>query len=274
MRAADGRIWLLLPAVLFITVAFAVPVGWLLSRAFTDPVLGFGNFTLLWDRPIYLRVIGNTLLISAAVTPICLLLGFPVAHAMTHGSPPLRRLLVGLVLVPFWTSILVRCFANVILLQRRGPLNAVLLWLGLIDRPLPLLYDRAGVLLGAVQVLLPFVIFPLHASMARIEPSWMQAASTLGAPPARAFLRVYLPLTLPGLLTGAALVFVSTLGYYVVPALLGGPRELMAAQLIQDQIGTFGNWGVAAALSLVLVAATGLLLLAVHATVGLRAFAR
>ena len=274
MRLPDGRTWLLLPAVLFIAVAFAAPVGWLLSRAFTEPAPGLGNFVLLWQRPIYLRVIGNTLLIAAAVTPICILLGFPVAHAMAHGSPPLRRLLVGLVLVPFWTSILVRCFATVILLQRRGPLNAMLLWLGLTDRPLPLLYDRAGVLLGAVQVLLPFVIFPLHASMAQIEPSWMQAASTLGAPPARAFLRVYLPLTLPGLLTGAALVFVSTLGYYVVPALLGGPGDLMLAQLIQDQIGTLGNWGVAGALSLVLVAGTGLLLLAVQATVGLRAFSR
>ncbi len=265
---------LLLPALLLLAAAFAWPVGWLLSRAFTDPVPGFGNFVALWERPVYLRVVLNTIGISAVVTPVCVLLGFPVAHAMAHGSPRLRRWLVFLVLIPFWTSLLVRSFASVILLQRHGPLNGALLSLGVIEEPLPLLYNMAGVLLGAVQVLLPFVIFPLQATMARIEPSWMQAALTLGAGPVRAFWRVYLPLTFPGLLTGAALVFISTLGYYVIPALLGGPRELMVAQLIQDQIGNFGNWGMAGALSIVLIGGTGLLLAVVHATVGLKAIAQ
>lgn len=274
MRVLDRTNLLLLPALLVLGAAFIWPVSFLLSRAFTYPVLGFGNFVQLWERPVYLRVILNTATISAAVTPICLLLGFPVAHAMAHGSPRLRRWLVLLVLIPFWTSLLVRSFATVILLQRNGPLNGLLMGARLITEPLPLLYNLTGVLLGAVQVLLPFVIFPLHATMARIEPSWMQAALTLGAGPVRAFWRVYLPLTLPGLLTGAALVFISTLGYYVVPALLGGPRELMVAQLIQDQIGNFGNWGMAGALSLVLIAGTGLLMLAVHMTVGLKAVAR
>lgn len=274
MRPFDRTNLLLLPALLLLVAAFAWPVAFLLSRAFTYPVPGFGNFVQLWKQPIYLRVILNTVTISAVVTPVCLLLGFPVAHAMAHGSPRLRRWLVLLVLIPFWTSLLVRSFATVILLQRNGPLNGLLMAAGLINEPLPLLYNLTGVLLGAVQVLLPFVIFPLHATMARIEPSWMQAALTLGAGPVRAFWRVYLPLTLPGLLTGAALVFISTLGYYVIPALLGGPRQLMVAQLIQDQIGNFGNWGMAGALSLVLIAGTGLLMLAVHMTVGLKAVAR
>lgn len=270
----DRTNWLLLPALLLLAAAFVGPVGWLLSRAFTYPVVGLGNFVALWERPVYLRVILNTVMISALVTPVCVILGFPVAHAMAHGSPRTRRWLVFLVLVPFWTSLLVRSFATVILLQRNGPLNGTLMGLGLIEQPLPLLYNMAGLLLGAVQVLLPFVIFPLYATMARIEPSWMQAALTLGAGPVRAFWRVYLPLTFPGLLTGAALVFISTLGYYVIPALLGGPRELMVAQLIQDQIGNFGNWGMAGALSLVLVGSTGLLLAVVHATVGLKAIAQ
>ena len=270
----DRTNWLLLPALLLLAAAFVWPVGWLLSRAFTYPTPGLGNFVTLWERPVYLRVILNTIVISAVVTPVCLLLGFPVAHAMAHGSPRLRRWLVFLVLIPFWTSLLVRSFATVILLQRHGPLNGALMGLGLIEQPLPLLYNMAGVLLGAVQVLLPFVIFPLYATMARIEPSWMQAALTLGAGPVRAFWRVYLPLTFPGLLTGAALVFISTLGYYVIPALLGGPRELMVAQLIQDQIGNFGNWGMAGALSLVLIGSTGFLLALVHATVGLKAIAQ
>jgi putative spermidine/putrescine transport system permease protein len=274
VTTVDRRLWLLLPAGLTLTVAFLLPVGWLLSRAFTFPQPGFQNFVLLWERPVYLRVMGNTLWISAIVTPITVLLAFPVAHLMAHGSPRLRRWLVFLVLVPFWTSLLVRSFATAILLQRHGVLNSFLIGFGFTEEPLPLLYNMAGLLAGCVQVLLPFVIFPLYSSMARIDPAFMRAASTLGATPVRAFLRVYLPLTLPGLMTGATLVFISTLGYYIIPALLGGPRQQMIAQLIQDQIATFGNWGVAGALSLVLLAATAALLALLQFTVGLKEIAR
>ncbi len=270
-----GRhIWLLAPAILLLIVAFIGPVGWLLSRAFTQPHPGLQNFVDLWERQGYLQVLWNTVAISAIATPICVLLGFPVAHAMTYGSPRLRRWLVFIVLVPFWTSLLVRTFATVILLQRNGPLNALLIGFGFRDEPLPLLYNLTGLLVGAVQVLLPFVIFPLHAAMLRIDPAYMQAALTLGAGPIRAFLRVYLPLTLPGLLTGATLVFISTLGYYVTPAMLGGPRQTMIAQTIQDQIAQFGNWGMAGALSLLLLAVSGVMLLLLHLTVGLKAVAR
>ncbi len=270
----DRRGALALPALLVLAVVFVGPVGWLLSRAFTQPQPGLQNFALLWRQPIYLRVLLNTVAISAVATPICVVLGYPVAHAMAHGSPRRRRWLVFLVLVPFWTSLLVRSFASVILLERHGPLNAVLLALGLVREPLPLLYDLAGLMLGAVQALLPFVIFPIYASMSRIEPQYMQAALTLGSTPSRAFLRVYLPLTLPGVVTGATLVFISTLGYFVTPALLGGPRQTMIAQLIQSQIADFGNWGLAGALALVLLAVTAIMLALLHATVGLRTVAR
>ncbi len=270
----DRRVFLLVPAVLLMLVAFIWPVGWLLSRAFTQPHPGIQNFVDLWERQGYLQVLWNTVVISAAVTPICVLLGFPVAHAMTYGSARVRRWLIFIVLVPFWTSLLVRTFATVILLQRNGPLNAMLIGFGLTTEPLPLLYNMTGLVIGAVQVLLPFVIFPLHAAMLRIDPAYMQAALTLGAGPVRAFLRVYLPLTLPGLLTGATLVFISTLGYYVTPAMLGGPRQTVIAQLIQDQIAQFGNWGIAGALSLLLLLVSGVMLLLLHVTVGLRAVAR
>ena len=265
---------LVLPALVVLAVVFLGPVGWLLARAFTQPRPGLENFTLLWQQTIYLRVLLNTVLISAVATPICVLLGYPMAHAMAHGSPRRRRWLIFLVLVPFWTSLLVRSFATVILLQRTGPINALLTGIGLISEPLPLLYNLTGVMLGAVQVLLPFVIFPIYATMSRIEPVYMQAALTLGSTPIRAFLRVYLPLTLPGVLTGATLVFISTLGYFVTPALLGGPRQIMIAQLIQNQIADFGNWGVAGALSIVLLAVTGVMLALLQATVGLKAVAR
>lgn len=274
MKAVDGRIWLVLPAALVLAVAFLGPVGWLLARAFTFPEPGLQNFAVLWERPVYLKVIGNTLLISAIVTPVVVLLAFPVAHLMAHGSARLRRWLIFLVLVPFWTSLLVRAFATAILLQRHGVVNSLLVTLGLVDEPLPLLYNFGGLLAGCVQVLLPFVIFPLYSSMVRIEPAYMKAAATLGANPVRAFIRVYLPLTLPGLMTGGILVFISTLGYYVIPALLGGPRQQMISQMIQDQIATFGNWGMAGALSLVLLAVTGAMLLLLQLTVGLREVAR
>ena len=274
MRAVDGRIWLVLPAFLLLTVAFLFPVGWLLSRAFTFPEPGLQNFALLWERPVYMRVMLNTVMISAIVTPVTVLLAFPVAHLMAHGSARLRRWLIFLVLVPFWTSLLVRAFATAILLQRHGIINSFLIGFGFIAEPLPLLYNMTGLLAGCVQVLLPFVIFPLYSSMARIDPSYMRAAATLGASPVRAFLRVYLPLTLPGLVTGATLVFISTLGYYIIPALLGGARQQMISQLIQDQIAAFGNWGVAGALSLVLLVVTGATVGLLHATVGLKEMAR
>jgi putative spermidine/putrescine transport system permease protein len=274
MRAIDGRVWLILPAALLLTVAFLVPVGWLLSSAFTFPEPGLQNFVLLWERPVYMHVMMNTLMISAIVTPVTVLLAFPVAHLMAHGSARLRRWLIFLVLVPFWTSLLVRAFATAILLQRHGVINSFLISFGIIEEPLPLLYNMTGLLAGCVQVLLPFVIFPLYSSMARIDPAYMHAAATLGASPVRAFLRVYLPLTLPGLMTGATLVFISTLGYYIIPALLGGARQQMISQLIQDQIAAFGNWGVAGALSLVLLAITGAMVALLQFTVGLREIAR
>jgi putative spermidine/putrescine transport system permease protein len=273
-RGFDPRVWLMAPALVLLAVAFVAPVGWLLGRAITFPTPGLQNFAALWERPVYLRVLANTLLISAIVTPIVLLLGFPIAHAMAHGSARLRRWLVFLVLVPFWTSLLVRSFATVILLQRHGPLNSFLLAFGFINEPLPLLYNMTGLLAGSVQVLLPLVIFPLYSAMVRIDPSLMQAAMTLGARPVRAFLRVYLPLAVPGLMTGATLVFISMLGYYITPALLGGAREQMISQLIQTQIAEFGNWGMAGALSVILLAATAAMLLLLQFTVGLKAIAR
>ncbi len=267
--------WLLLvPALAMLCVGFVFPVGMLLARAFTQPEPGLQNFVLLWERPVYLQVLWNTVLISAATTPIALLFGYPVAHAMAHGSAGTRRLLTFIVLLPFWTSLLVRSFATVILFQRRGPLNTLLMNLGVTDAPLPLIYNLTGVLLGAVQTLLPFVIFPLYSSMKRIDPALMQAARTMGAPPWRAFMRVYLPLSLPGVMTGATLTFISMLGYFVIPAMLGGPRQTMVAQLIQDQVAQLGSWGVAGALSFVLLAVTAVLLGVLHRLVGLTAVAR
>jgi putative spermidine/putrescine transport system permease protein len=252
----DKRAWLALPAVLLSAAVFLYPAAWLLLRSFSEPVWGWQNYAAALGHPVYLRVFWNTVVISASVTALTLLIGYPVAYTMAHASERLRRLLLFVVLVPFWTSLLVRTYAWMVLLQRTGLVNASLLWLGVIEQPLELIHNRIGVLVGMVQVQLPFMILPLYAVLSRIDERLTQAAATLGARPMRNFLRIYLPLSREGVLTGSALVFIISLGYYITPALLGGPQDAMIAQLILGQIENFGNWGVAGALSVVLLVGT------------------
>ena len=253
----DARGWLVVPAVLLVGELFAYPVSWLLVLSVTDPEPGLRNFTTLLESPVYLKALWNTILISGSVTLLCVLLGYPIAYAMAHAGERLRRLLIFIVLIPFWSSILVRTFAWMVLLQQKGLINRALIeYLGLIETPLTLIYNRTGVLIGMSHILLPFMILPLYSVLSRIEPSLSQAAASLGAPPVRNFARVYLPLSLPGLIAGSVLVFVMGLGYYITPALLGGPGDVMIAQLIEMQIADFGNWGLAGALALVLLLGT------------------
>jgi putative spermidine/putrescine transport system permease protein len=193
-----------------------------------------------------------------------------MAFTMAHAGPRLRRLLIVIVLIPLWTRLLVRTFAWMVLLQRVGLINSLLMNLGIITEPMALIYNRVGVYVGMVQVLLPFLIFPLNSVMMRIDRNYTFAASTLGAPPVRNFLRIYLPLTLPGLMSGGTLVFVSALGYYITPALLGGPGDLMIAQLIEQQISSTGNWGLAGALAVLLLVATAICLAVVHRLIGVK----
>lgn len=267
----SGYALLLVPACALLLVFFAYPVFWLLLRSVSEPHWGLENFRVLYERPVYLKVLLNTLVISALVTLCCAAIGYPMAYSMANGGPRLRRLLIFVVLVPFWTSILVRTFAWMVILQRQGLINDLLLWLGVTDGPVALVYNRMGVLIGMTQILLPFMVFPLYAVMLRIDRSCTWAAATLGAPPLRNFLRVYLPLSLPGLLTGAMLVFIISLGYFITPALLGGARDVMIAQLIEQQIAHHGNWGLAGALAVVLLAATAACLAVIYRTVGVRA---
>ena len=253
----DARAWLVLPAILIVGVLFVYPVAWLLARSVSEPVVGLQNFKQLIETPVYLKVLWNTIIISGSVTLLCVLLGYPLAYSMAHAGNRLRRLFIFVVLVPFWSSILVRTFAWMVLLQQKGLINKTLVdYLGLIDKPLTLIYNRTGVLIGMSHILLPFMVLPLYSVLTRIEPDLAKAAASLGAPPHRNFLRIYLPLSLPGLVAGGVLVFVIGLGYYITPALLGGPGDTMIAQLIEMQIADFGNWGLAGALAVVLLLGT------------------
>lgn len=261
---------LILPAALLLVVVFGYPVVWLLMRSFSDPQWGLQNFEVLLTRPVYLKTLWNTVAISGTVTLVCAVLGYPLAYSMANGSELTKRLLLFAVLIPFWTSILVRAFAWVVLLQRQGLVNAIMINLGIISDPLVMLHNRTGTLIGMVQVLLPFMVLPLYSVMLRVDGRLLQAASVLGANPFRVFVRVYLPLTMPGLLAGATLVFLIALGYYITPALLGGPQDMMIAQLIQQQVSSFGNWGLAGALSVTLLVATGMVLIVMRYLFGVR----
>jgi putative spermidine/putrescine transport system permease protein len=256
----DRHALLVLPAAALMAVCFAWPVLHLLADSFTQPTTGLGNYHALLEHRLFRRVLWNTVVISGSVDLLCALIAYPVAYTMANARPSLRRLLIFVVLIPFWSSVLVRSFAWMVLLQRNGLVIDILIGIGLLHAPAQLIYNRVGVLIGMVQILLPFMIFPLYTTMSRIDPSYAQAAATLGAPPVRGFLRVYLPLTLPGLVTGGVLVFVIALGYYIVPALLGGIGDAMVAQVIEAQVADFGNWGLAGALSAVLLCGTMLTL--------------
>jgi putative spermidine/putrescine transport system permease protein len=252
--AADKRVWLVLPALVLLICVFAYPVGSLLLRSLSEPGWGLQNFRAIVEQPVYFKALINTVIISGSVTLICLVTGYPLAYTIAQAGSRMKRLLIFAVLIPFWSSILVRTFAWLVLLQHNGVINRALVGLGLVDTPITMVHNRVGVLVGMVQILLPFMILPLYAVMVRINKTYTEAASSLGAPPVKNFIRVYLPLSWPGVVNGTVLVFVMGLGYFITPALLGGPGDTMIAQLIETEVADFGRWGVAGALAVVLLA--------------------
>jgi putative spermidine/putrescine transport system permease protein len=208
------------------------------------------------EQAVFRNVLGRTLWISAVVTLSCLLIGYPVAYYISRQRPAKAGLLLFLVLLPFWTSLLVRTVAWVVLLQREGILNNLFLSLDLVDAPVRMIFNRFAVYVAMVHVLLPFMVLPLFAVMKGISPTYARAASSLGAPPLTAFVRVYFPQTLPGVGAGSLMVFIQALGYYITPALVGGADDQMISYFIAFYASKTVNWGMAAALSLMLLAAT------------------
>ncbi|HVI49630.1 MAG TPA: ABC transporter permease [Candidatus Sulfotelmatobacter sp.] len=208
------------------------------------------------DHAIYVDVLIRTFRISLTVTLLCLALGFPVAYLMSTQPPKVANILMILVLLPFWTSLLVRTAAWVVLLQNEGIVNNLLIWLGIIEKPLRLIYNSIGVHVAMTHVLLPFMILPLYSTMKAIKPHYMRAAASLGAPPTVAFLRVYLPQCLPGIAAGCLLVFILAIGYYITPALVGGAADQMLSYFIAFFVTDSVNWGMASALGAVLLGTT------------------
>lgn len=216
--------------------------------------LNLANFALVLGDDLYLAAFLNSLWIALICTLLCLLIGYPMAYAIATAPERARVLLLMLIILPFWTSFLIRVYAWIGILKPNGLLNNFLIWTGLIDAPLPILHTQTAVYIGVVYSYLPFMILPLFANLTRMDLSLLEAAADLGCRPFKAFLKVTLPLSLPGIIAGSMLVFIPVVGEFVIPDLLGGPDSLMVGKMLWTEF--FGNkdWPLAAAVAITLLA--------------------
>jgi mannopine transport system permease protein len=245
---------LIAPLVLLLGWAFFLPIAKLLLTSVTEPTLNLNNYARLVTEPLYLRVILRTMWIAFLATAMALLLGYPVAALMARPGSRITKIATMCVMVPLWTSVLVRSYAWIILLERNGIINNTLKNWGVLSEPLTMLYTEGAVLMAMTHVLLPFMILPIYSSLASLSQDLPRAAANLGAGPVRTFILVTLPLSLPGVFAGCLIVFVMALGFYITPALVGGPRTLMIATLIGQQAMELLDWPFAGAISFVLLA--------------------
>ena len=254
MFSRSSGFWPATPALLLLGVFFLFPVIRMLGFSIETGNLDW--YAKALGEGLYLRVFWNTFEIAVFVTLFCLLLGYPLAFLIATTTPFWATMGFIFVLLPLWTSVLVRTYAWMVLLGRNGVFNRMLIDSGVTTDPLPLLHNLTGVLIGMVHVLLPYMVLPIYGAVKRLDPAIVAAAQGLGASSWRIFWRIYLPLTLNGIFAGSVIVFVLSLGFYITPALLGGGRVMMIAVLIEQQVRETLNWQFAAALSAVLLAFT------------------
>jgi putative spermidine/putrescine transport system permease protein len=254
-KRRSGLAWLT-PALTLLALFFVLPVLGLLLRSVTEPQPGLQHYAELVSNWSYAKVLYNTLFVASVVTVVTVLLGFPVAWLMAIVPGRWSRLLMGVLLLSMWTNLLVRTYAWMVLLQRTGFINQTLMKWGLISEPLALVNNLTGVTIGMSYIMLPFLVLPLHATIKSLDPAILRAAATCGASRWQAFWLVLWPLALPGVASGALMVFVMSLGYFVTPALLGGASHMMLAELIAQLVQSLLNWGLAGAASLVLLCIT------------------
>ncbi len=256
-------LFFLLPLLILLKISLAEPAlaqppfsalwGWA-DAGVLRIQLNLNNFILIWQDELYLSAFINSLRVAAISTLLCLLIGYPMAYAIATAPERLRTILLMLIILPFWTSFLIRVYAWMGILKTQGPLNDLLLWLGLIDAPLAILHTQTAVYLGVVYSYLPFMILPLYAALARLDRALLEAAADLGCRPIRAFLRVTLPLSAGGILAGSMLVFIPVTGEFVIPDLLGGPATLMVGKLLWTELFANLDWPLASALAILLLA--------------------
>ena len=251
-----GLIALCAPALLLIGFVVLGPIGWLSGLSFVEPD---GPTLVNYERlihPSYKLTLITTFQLAFLVTAVCLALGYPVAYLAAQMLPRWAGVVMLCVLFPFWTSLLVRTYAWLVILQRRGLVNTWLQGMGVIEEPLRLVYNFSGTAVGMTHIMLPFMVLPLYAAMKAIDPGYMRAAANLGASPVLAFWRVFVPLSWPGVAAGLIVVFVLSLGFYVTPALLGGGRVMTWSMQIERSMAVYSDWGAASALGVVLLVIT------------------
>lgn len=257
---------LLLPAMIVVGVVALIPVGLMiyLSLIGKDGGFSFENYTRLLDSPVYARVFLTTFRLSVVTTLVCLLLGVPLAYYLSTLRRRTANLLLIAVLLPLWTSVLVRTYAWLAILQRNGVINSFGMDLGLWTEPLALSFNETGALIGTIHIMLPYMTLPIYSAMTRVDRSLVNAAESMGARPLRAFFTVTLPLSSAGIAAGTIVTFVLCLGFYVVPEILGGGKVVVLAMKIASDVQMFFNWGAAGALGVVLLAMTLALMWIAH----------
>ena len=265
MREQRMLLSLATPAVLAVIAIIVIPVGWLFYLSFVgnDGQLTLENYQRMIEYKSYARTFVTTFQVSLLTTVLCILIGYPLAYFLAILPARLAGFFMLAVLLPFWTSLLVRTYAWLVLLQKNGILNDFGMAAGLWDEPLKLVHNLTGTLIGMAHIMLPFLVLPLYSSMRKIERDMMHAAANLGASPIQAFWKIYFPLSISGMVAGSLIVFVLCLGFYVTPAVLGGGRVVMVATQITAILENQYNWGAASALGVVLLVATLIILIVV-----------
>jgi putative spermidine/putrescine transport system permease protein len=252
----SGALAYVAPALVLILIFFVAPVVALLLRSVLEPQPGLQNYAELLGTTTYLRIFMNTFLVASVVTAMSVAIGYPVAWALAVMPERWSRLVFAIIILSMWTNLLARTYAWMVLLQRTGVINKTLKAIGLIDQPLALVNNLVGVTIGMTYIMLPFVILPLVGVLRGIDPAILRAAALCGANSWQCFTRVLLPLSLPGIVAGALMVFVMSLGYYVTPALLGGTANMMLAEMVAQFVQSLVNWGMGGAAAFVLLTVT------------------
>ena len=259
----------LVPALVFLAVFFLYPLVRMIALSFDAPEGPLAYYTSIVASPVYMTVLALTFKTALGVTLLCVLFGVPTAYLLANLEGTWRNVLLIAVALPFFTSILIRTYAWMAILGRNGVVNQLLQAAGLTSAPMRLMHNELGVYVGMVHVLLPFMILPVYSVMSGIDRRLLHAAQSLGASPRKALVSVFLPLALPGIASGALLVFLIAIGFYITPALLGGPKQVMISNLIEIQVMELLNWGFGSALAFVLLAATVLLMVLFDRFLGL-----
>lgn len=254
---------LLTISVTFLLVFMILPILDMFTKSVVDDN-GFtwSYFKEFFSKSLYAKILLNTIRLSLIIGLVTIVLGYPVAYLMNRVGPVLRCIIMGCVQIPFWTSLLVRTYSWIAILQNQGVVNVVLQKLGIIKQPIQLLYNDAGVIIVMTYIMLPYMIFSISSVMGQIDKNVIIASRSLGAGKTMTFFRIFLPLSLQGIMSGFFIVFLNTMGYYIVPALVGGQKSQMFSQTIQNELSGVLNWNFASAISIILVMVTMMIVLA------------